>query len=70
MFDTGHFNDTSLIFDESMQYPEFHAFLIFKQKDYIKCISNYFLMSNTIMKRNVFEVIERLLINCNEKFIE
>ncbi|CAD8126409.1 unnamed protein product [Paramecium sonneborni] len=70
IFDTSHLNDVSIFLNESIQYPEFYAFLVFKQQDYITCISNYFQMQNSVMKRNVFEVIERLLIHCDEKFLQ
>ncbi|CAD8193089.1 unnamed protein product [Paramecium octaurelia] len=69
IYDTSQLNDIPLVFDESTQYPEFRAFLIYKQKDYFACIQDYFLMSNSIMKRNVFEVVERLLIHSDEQFL-
>ncbi|CAD8212021.1 unnamed protein product [Paramecium pentaurelia] len=69
MYDTSQINDISLVFNGSIPYPEFHAFLIYKQNDYITCISNYFQMQNSMMKRNVFEVIERLLMYSNSQLL-
>ncbi|CAD8211422.1 unnamed protein product [Paramecium octaurelia] len=69
LYDTSQLNDISLVFDGSIPFPEFRTFLIYKQNDYITCISNYFQMQNSMMKRNVFEVIERLLIYSNAQLL-
>lgn len=38
IYDTSQLNDIPIVFDESTQYPEFRAFLIYKQKGYFACI--------------------------------